>query len=187
MLKVLIRKLFAVYEYISRKCCSCFTKFKVKAAYSVSFGGNVQISSNVIIKATDGGEIRIGSNVSFGANSQIISQGGIIEISDNCFIGTGVIITSKKFINIGEGSQIAEYVVIRDQDHNIESRPIRTSGFKVSPIIIQNDVWLAAKSTVLRGCIIGEGAVIGAHSLVNKDIPEFTLAAGIPAKVIKKI
>lgn len=94
-------------------------------------------------------------------------------------------IVSQEGIRIGSDTLIAEYVVIRDQDHDTRTHPIRTSGFLTSPIHIGRDVWIGCKATVLRGSTIGDGAVVGAHALVKGHIPAGALAVGVPAKVVR--
>jgi acetyltransferase-like isoleucine patch superfamily enzyme len=185
---ILIRKAFSFFKLLKRELISKYYLFKYQwLSASIDIRQNVKFKSHVHLSATDGGNIRIGCNVSICSNVRIVAQKGTIIIGDNVHIGENSIITSKEHIEIGKDCLIAEYVVIRDQDHSIETRPINRAGFVTSPITIGNDVWLGSKSTILRGSIIGDGAVIGAHSLVNKKIEAYTLAVGTPAKEIKKI
>jgi acetyltransferase-like isoleucine patch superfamily enzyme len=186
--KVLIRRAITllssqVNKVISRikilYFCAAFPEIKLPFCTSIGVG--------VLLSATDGGVITVGKNVSFGRNSQVIARGGRITIGDNVHLGTGSIIVCICNVQIGRDTLIAEYVVIRDQDHNFLSRPIRSAGFQTSAIAIGYDCWLGAKATVLRGSTIGNGAVIGAHSLVRGNVPPNTLAAGCPAKVIRKL
>ena len=58
-------------------------------------------------------------------------------------------------------------------------------GLSEAPIVIEDDVWIGCHSVILMGVTIGKGAVIGANSLVNQDIPPFAIAAGSPAKIIR--
>jgi len=64
--------------------------------------------------------------------------------------------------------------------------PIRLQEIRAIGIIIEDDVWLGVGSTVLDGVTIGKGSVIGAGAVVTKDIPPYSIAVGVPAKVIKK-
>lgn len=154
-----------------------------------SFGRGCMFETGVVLRPTDGGRILLGDCVSIGRNVNIFCQGGIVRIGNNVHIGTGSIIVAKGSIEIGSDTLIAEYVVIRDQDHQVKvhNEKIRNSGFVVKPIKIGSDVWVGAKATVLRGVEIGDGAVIGAHALVNGNIMAGSLAAGVPAKVIKNL
>ena len=93
-------------------------------------------------------------------------HGGEIRIGDNCLIGP--------------------YVLIRSADHRFEDPavPIRTQGHNPGPISIGDDCWIAGHVTITRGVTIGKGCVIGANSVVTRDIPEYSVAAGNPARVI---
>lgn len=87
-------------------------------------------------------------------------------------------------IEIGEDLAIAEQVVIRDSDNHIVSS---SKGHKMTqPIRIGNHVWIGTRATVLKGVTIGDGAIIAAGAVVTRDVPPACLAAGVPAKVIKK-
>ena len=153
----------------------------------ISIASGVFLESGVVLRATDGGCITLGRNVSIGRFARIIARGGNIEIGDDVLVSEGCVIVALAGIKIGAETQIAEYVTIRDQDHNLTPRPIRTSGFASAPITIGRDVWLGAKVSVLRGTTIGDGAVIGAHAVVRSDIPAFSLAVGVPARVVRKL
>lgn len=78
----------------------------------------------------------------------------------------------------GHGRSIAE-------ESNIP--PLKRKTFSKGPVIIGKNVWIGDKATVLPGVTIGDGAIIGANSVVTKDIPANSIAVGIPAKVVKKI
>ena len=156
-------------------------------AKGISFGKGVCFHGDNYISSTDGGSIKFGHNVNICRNVKIISQSASVTIGDNVYIGEGSIIVAKQDIHIGDNVLLGEYVVIRDQSHCTDIMPIRLAGFSTSPIKIESGVWVGAKATVLQGVTICEGAVIGAHALVNSNIPGKTLAAGIPAKVLKAL
>lgn len=150
----------------------------------VTVGHDFRCGSGVYVSCTDGGEIRIGSNVSFGRNVKLVAQAGSVVIGDNAFIGDGTIIVAKKSIEIGNDALIAEYVVIRDQNHGLNGDPIRAAGFSVEPIVIDDNVWLGSKVSVLKGSHIGSGAVIASNAVVTKDVPSRHIFAGVPARSI---
>lgn len=116
---------------------------------------------------------------------------GVIIIADSkatitiskTFVGYNSLIAAKESIIIKSNCLIAEMVVIRDQDHILKNN-VNTmdSGFKIEPVIINENVWLGAKSTILRGSEIPSGAVIGANSVVKGKLEKNTIYAGIPAK-----
>ena len=148
---------------------------------------NCQFGHSVKLMATDGGSIFIGERTSLADHVQVTVQGGRLTIGDDVFIGIGSIIVCRDEVFIGSNSLIAEYVVIRDQDHSLEVRPVRNSGFQTSPVHIGQDVLVGCKSSILRGSYVGDRSVIGAHSLVKSHIAEDMLAMGIPAKAVKRL
>ena len=133
----------------------------------VSIPWSASIGKDVLLQATDGGKIVIGARTSISAGSQLVAQGGTLSIGADSFIGAGCVLTCKLGIDIGDDALIAEYVTIRDQNHRFPmGTRSREAGFDCAPVSIGTDVWIAAKSSVLKGARIGSGAVVGAHSLV---------------------
>jgi Acetyltransferase (isoleucine patch superfamily) len=78
-------------------------------------------------------------------------------------------------------------VIITTQGHFFQKtdRFMKDQPTLVAKIVIEDDVWIGANATILPGVKVGRGSVIGAGSVVNKDIPEYSLAVGVPAKVIR--
>ena len=91
-------------------------------------------------------------------------------------------------ISIGHHVVISERVVLRDSDnHSIQNAGNTASDNspKTAPIVIGDHVWMGMNVTVLKGVTIGEGAIVAAGSVVNKDVPPHCLVGGVPARVIK--
>jgi acetyltransferase-like isoleucine patch superfamily enzyme len=135
------------------------------------------------------GEIILGNRVKIWSHihkTQLSAGGkGKLIIGDNTFINVGTIISAHFQIKIGKNVQIAPGVIMMDSDfHGVENRD--TEVVK-TPITIGDNVWLATRVVVLKGVTIGEGSTIATGAVVTKDIPPYSLAAGIPAKVIKKL
>lgn len=78
-------------------------------------------------------------------------------------------------------------VVILTHTHNIERAdiPMRFQGFRVAKVTIGNDVWIGMRSIIMPGVKIGNGVVIGAGAVVTKDIPDYAVVGGVPAKIIR--
>ncbi len=113
-----------------------------------------------------------------------VRNGGYLEIGSNSRINGCHISASDKII-IGRNVRISQYVLIMDNDfHQVNDH--FADGVK-KPIIIEDDVWIAAKATILKGVTIGRGSVIAAGAVVTKDVEPFTLVGGVPAKAIRKI
>lgn len=113
---------------------------------------------------------------------------GSITIKQNASINELTILDSQSRLEIGENTLISPFCYICDYDHRFEKtdKPIKDQGYKAKPVIIGPDVWIGARSIILKGVKIGKGAVIGAGSVVIKDIPPYSVAVGSPAKVVKK-
>lgn len=152
---------------------------------SISIGRNCSFGRAVKLRASDGGSVSIGQGTCLADYVQLVVHGGKLSIGNDVFIGTGSIIVCQENIVVGNDTLIAEYVVVRDQDHCVETRPVRKSGFHTAPVHIGHDVWIGCKATVLRGATVGDQCVIGAHTLVKSTIPDNTLAVGVPARVVK--
>jgi acetyltransferase-like isoleucine patch superfamily enzyme len=144
-----------------------------------------------------GGESRIiiGNRVFIGARSWIQTLHGCSEevslvIGDETRIAGSCVISAAYRITIEDNVLIASNVCIVDHIHRYEDpdKPISSQGIdKVSPIVIQRNTWVGQNVVILPGVTIGKNCVIGANSVVNRSIPSYSVAAGIPAKVVKKI
>lgn len=132
--------------------------------------------------------IKCGKNVTIYPNCMFFGD-GLISIGNNVTIGNGTIIYASANgggVEIGDGVQIAAQCYIIDMDHGIKKDcPIRTQANTVQPIKIEQEAWIAAGCQILKGSHIGDGAVIGAGSVVKGEIPDNAIAVGAPAKVKK--
>ncbi|GAA0815277.1 acyltransferase [Colwellia asteriadis] len=138
----------------------------------IELGHNVNIPDNCFIRCTGvisdlGIGIKIGNNTGLGHNNFINGQGGVV-IGDDVIVGPDVKFLSENHIFTNS---------------NI---PIRNQGVTRKGIVILSDVWIGANVTILDGVTIGKGCVIGAGSVVSKSIPDFSIAVGIPCRVVKK-
>lgn len=132
--------------------------------------------------------ITVGKRVTFYPDVTLFGDGPIV-IGDNVSIGSGTLLYASKDgggITIGSNTQIAAQCYIIDTDHGIKAgKPIREQQNTVSPISIGEDAWIGADCKILKGSKIGDGAVIGAMSLVKGDIDNNSICVGIPAKTKK--
>lgn len=119
-----------------------------------------------------------GLHVEFGDNIQI---GSDVTINYNCFLMDNAPIT------IGDHVLIGSYVGIYTIDHAIYPDDRADGWCSNAPVHIGNKVWIRSNATILPGVTIGEGSIIGAGSVVTKDIPENATAAGNPCRVIRTI
>ena len=112
-----------------------------------------------------------------------------IIIQDHAGIGMGSSISAAQQVVIGEYALLARNVYISDHAHAFENRdvPIMHQGIAgVAPVAIGRETWLGQNVVVLPGVTIGRHCVIGANSVVNTSIPDFSVAVGAPARVVKQ-
>lgn len=129
---------------------------------------------------------RMGRNVTILEGAYLSNVSGI-EVGDNTSIGFGAIMDGTAPIRIGRWVRMGPRVVMITTKHNFERRdvPIKEQGNSSGPISIGDDVWLGAAVMIMPNVTIETGAVIGAGSIVTKDIPEYAIAVGNPARVVK--
>jgi acetyltransferase-like isoleucine patch superfamily enzyme len=133
------------------------------------------------------GRIVVGPWCWIGDGAALRSHGGRVTVGAKTIIGGGTTINAYLDVSIGERTLIADDVHITDFDHRIDRTdvPIKDQGLVTAPVRIGSDVWLGRGVTVLRGVDIGEGSVIGAHAVVTRDVPAFSVAVGVPARVVR--
>ena len=162
-----------------------FLKIRYGAAFSA--GARTYLSRGTISIAR-GARLSIGRLNLWEQGYYIgVRTGAHLTVADNVFFNRNVKIVCHSAIEIGEDCIIADSVHLYDHDHGIsqDTSPIRSQPIISAPIKIQNDVWIGAKATVLKGVTIGRGAVIAAGAVVTRDVPPYAIAGGIPARVVK--
>ena len=123
-------------------------------------------------------------------NSQVLSPE--IRIGHNCDFGEFIHISCTSSIHIGNRVLTGRWVTITDNSHGrnkpeeLDIAPAERAIYSKGGITIGNNVWIGDKVTILAGVHIGDGVVIGANSVVTKDIPPYSIVAGNPAKQIKQ-
>jgi acetyltransferase-like isoleucine patch superfamily enzyme len=157
----------------------------------VRFGAHVFIGDRVIIyRDYEGGPVELGDGVELNPDCVIeIGRGGSVIIGAHTYIQTRCQLTSVAApIRIGRGVLIGPNCAFYPYDHGIDpgqpicSQPNTTKG----GIVVDDEAWLGFGVIVLSGVRIGKGAVVGAGSVVTKDIPDNAVAVGVPARVVKK-
>ena len=136
----------------------------------------------------EGGKIKVGKRSFFFSNVEIQSR-GVLKIGNNVQINDYSRIVALDKITIGNNVLIARFVSILDHDHNykLNINKLNFEGYKTSPTVIGNNVWISDKVTILKGVTIVDNVIIGANSLVNKDVQSNSIIGGVPAKLLKII
>lgn len=140
----------------------------IKYEEGLSTGYNLRID----LAYPDKTRLFIGRNCDFGNNNHITATDSV-KIGDNLLTGDNVLITDT---NHGE---------YRDDSNSLFMAP-RKRPLITAPVIIGNNVWIGDKATILPGVKIGNQSIVGANSVVTKDVPDNCIAAGNPAVVIKR-
>ncbi len=151
--------------YSLRYRCLVSHKANVQLSQNISFGKRTVVKSFAIIQ-THSGKITIGENCAISSFNHISTDLADLTIGDNVRIGPGVVIvaSSRKYRK--------KDILIVDQ------------GYTHKGITIGDDVFIGANSVILDGCNIGDGAVIGVGTVVDRDVPPHAIVFGVPAKII---
>lgn len=157
---------------------------------AVRLGANIFIDDRALLyQEAEGEAIELGDRVRVQEDTQIVTgAGGSVTIGADTHLHRGCQLSAyKAAIRIGERVEIAARCAFYPFDHGIDSnRPIAEQPLtSKGPIVIEDEVWLGYGVIVLSGVRIGKGAVIGAGSVVTRDVPGGAVAAGVPARVQK--
>lgn len=161
----------------------------------------LHLSARIENNLRDPQAIRAGAYTHIKGELLTFGHGGRIVIGDYCYIGEDSRLWSAKEIVIGDRVLIAHNVNIFDNlthpinphDRHVQFKEIITKGHPRTldlgekAVNIKSDAWIGCLSVILPGVNIGEGAIVGAGSIVTNDVPPYTIAAGNPAKIIREI
>jgi len=184
MLGMVIR--FLIQFHLSLRCIFWKTILRI---YGGSMGKNVKIFEGVKMALKRGCPIIIGDNVSIEKGVVMsTSETGKISIGNNVYVGEYSVLTSNREIEIGDNVLISPHNDIVDFNHIYQDQyvPIDRQGVTAKKITIEEDVWVGSGCKILRGVTIGKGAVVGAGSIVTKDVLSYHVVVGNPAKTIKE-
>jgi len=166
-----IKLRYFAYKKLFRKVDGLFridTGVTILGFENIILGSNVVFMKNSYIYAHDEGKLMIGDNFTLNSNSQIGASFGKIVIGSDC--------------------AIAPNCVLRASNHTFDNPniPFRKQGHTYGEIIIEDDVWIASNCVITANTKIGKSSVIGAGSVVTKDVEAYSIVGGVPAKLIRK-
>jgi len=155
----------------------------------ISIGERVSIDDDVLLDASGAGErgISLGDGVIVSRSCVLQGKTGPLTIGNRADIGCNCIFSSVSGIEIGQSTLIAGHCYIgggRYRSDRLEIPMMDQGMYSEGPVILGDDVWLGAGVIVLDGVRIGRGSIVGAGSVVTREIPEYSVAVGVPARVI---
>ena len=144
-----------------------------------------------VLEAFREGRLEVGEHTLFEPGVWVTAPGDArIRIGSGCFFNLGVMIAAQELVEIGDHCMFANGCFITDGNHRFDDpdTPVPWQGFTTKgPTRIGDNVWAGANVVITSGVTIGKRCVIGANSVVTQDLPDFTIAGGVPAKPIRKI
>lgn len=148
-----------------------------KAGRRCGLGRHVRVLGKTIVLLGD--RVTIRSFVNLAGN-------GTIKIGNRTTINEYCAITAVRQVVVGSDCMFGPGVTVLDVDHEFADleKPMAQQGYRTESVTIGNDVWLGTGAVVLRGVTIGDGAVVGANSVVTKDVQPYEIVGGVPAKTI---
>jgi acetyltransferase-like isoleucine patch superfamily enzyme len=175
-------------QYLSRKISTTF--FIIKYNQYIKMHRTSWVEAGVIIKPffKRKNKIKIILKKDAYIKRNVIIQGsGILELGENSYISSFCVIGVNEKIIIGNDVMIADCVSLRDTDHNFGrvDIPMCNQGMNTAPIIIQDDVWIGHGAVITKGVTIQSGSIVAANAVVTKDVPPYSIVAGVPAKILR--
>ncbi len=150
-------------------------------------GSNVRVTGRPRVR--NEGRLQIGDNCHFRSIVAMlelyVAPGAEMILGNDVHVNSGDTFAAFSRIEIGDRVEVGPLVAVYDTNfHDLYERHRLPEP---QPVIIEDDVWLGAKSTILPGVRIGRGAVVAAHALVRRDVEPFTIVSGVPAETVAKL
>ncbi|HEY2317243.1 MAG TPA: acyltransferase [Solirubrobacteraceae bacterium] len=144
-----------------------------------------------VLEALREDRLRIGANTLLEPGVWIAAPATArIHIGSGTFLNRGVMVAALHLVEIGDHCMFANGCFITDADHRVDDpeKPVTWQGFRSKgPTRVGDNVWCGANVVITSGVNVGERCVIGANSVVNRDLPPYSIAAGAPARVIRQV
>jgi acetyltransferase-like isoleucine patch superfamily enzyme len=178
---------------------SCAGRLFIGRGVKISFprhlhvGYNCLLSDGVHVNAYSTKGFRLGDNVRVREHvwmlgTAVLTDPGVgLTIGNNVYVGPYCVLGAGGGLSIGNDVTIGAHVDILAENHSFEDPevPINQQGVKREGIVVEDDCWIGNRVTILDGVRVGRGSVIGAAAVVTRSIPEFSVAVGSPARVIR--
>lgn len=195
-------KLYRSLLQWGRKISAQVNEGEIRNNKNIVLGDQVMLFPETHMATLETGKISVGHRSVVRGELFCMRGGGKISIGNECYVGAGTRIWSSESIIIGDRVLIAhDCNIFDDPTHPLDSKQ-RNEDFinicfegrwdkyascKSRPIVIEEDAWIGASVIILKGVRIGKGAIVGAGSVVTKNVPPYTVVGGNPAQVIRSI
>ena len=207
-MKLLLNLLYAISRFFGwlvhpiKGSRTDYIKHRVKREFSTqiyknefkAFGKYSYIASGIVLKSPEHISIGVGTSINENVLLRCYGKNSEMVIGSEVSIGSGTSISCVNRIVLGDGVTTGRDVLIDDNSHGyndsiqeLDVHPMLRDIVSKGPIIIEDNVWIGEKASILSGVTIGRGSIIGANAVVTKDIPPYSIAVGCPAGVIKTV
>jgi acetyltransferase-like isoleucine patch superfamily enzyme len=145
------------------------------------------IGPGVTLEIGRGAKVRLGRWSWIGHGTKIRAHEGVVEIGAKSVLGQECTISAFQHVSVGRECILADRVMLIDFDHGVVEvdRPIREQGIYKRDVRVGHNVWVGYGACFLRGCTVGDNAVVGTLSIVTKNVPANAVVGGTPAKLIR--
>jgi acetyltransferase-like isoleucine patch superfamily enzyme len=199
LIRRLLYKAYVIGKFEADKIAILERKNEINLKAIVGSTSKLSKDSLIFNETGDNQRIRIGDGCLIRGDLLVYNHGGKIIIGNDCFIGPGTRIWSASLISIGNRVLISHGVNIHDNNshplHSVdrhkdfkeifENGLNKTANYNEKPVVIEDDVWIGFNSIIMKGVKIGRGAIVGAGSMVTKDVEPYSVMIGNPARCIK--
>ena len=191
----MLLKLLLILESVQQRIYSFALRARFKGAVNIYIHRSARFYGERYITIGSNFTALVGLRLEAIVQYQSLNYSPKIIIKDNVTLNDYVHIGATNYVEIGNNVLVASKVYISDHNHGVYSGSIQSSP-DTSPaeryltrdmsVIVGDNVWIGESVSILPGVKIGYGSIIGAHSVVTKSVPAYTVVAGVPAKVIKR-
>lgn len=200
----LLSWIFHLYVSIKEKdlfcrCMKVYSKSKCRLNKSCVGSGNTMfVGENTVLNCVQirvrgkNNVIRFGDNICFGKNCSFWLEGNniLISIGSNTTFSHSVHFCAQEDgmeIIVGEDCMFANNIIVRTSDsHSIYDIKTNARLNPASSVKIENHVWVAPRSIIMKKADIGDGSIVGSNTMVNRDVPKNVLVVGMPARIVKQ-